>query len=430
MKFLPKSDFWRNVFKLAFGTGLAQLIPVLISPILTNLYTPEEFGVYGLYFSCTMVLSVIICGRYEMAILLPEKDEERINLLMLCHVIAVFITLFLFLIIYFLDDWFASLLGNESIKEQFIYIPISVFIIGAFQTMNYWTNIKKQYMDLSLSKVSRSFTTSISGILFSYTNIKSSGLVLSDLLGQLISCVYLFNRIWKQTLQFHKYISIDNIKNVAVRYKDFPLFNVTSGLLDKASSHAPVFLLALFFTSRDAGFFALALRIVSAPVSLVSISIGDVFRQEASEAYTKNGNCHDIFMNTFKKLMIIAIPGFIIGFIVVKLMFVSVFGEKWALAGQYSEIMFVMFFLQFTLSPLSSMFIIAEKQNIDMRANIILFVMCILAFSLAKVYFDSFLLAIFFYSIVYSLKYIVQFSFSLKYSKGNSYFGELKSIKR
>ena len=428
MKFLPKSNFWRNVFTLALGTGLAQLIPVLISPILTNLYSPEDFGVYGLYFSCTMVLSVIICGRYEMAILLPEKDEERINLLILCLIIAVFIALFLFLIVYFLEDWFVSLLGNKSMKSQFIYIPISVFVIGVFQAMNYWVNIKKEYKQLSISRVSRSFTTSISGILLSSTIFKASGLILSDLLGQFISFIYLFNRIWKQTLQFHKHISINNIKNVAIRYKDFPLFNVASGLLDKASSHAPVFLLALFFTSRDAGFFALALRIVSAPVSLVSISIGDVFRQEASEAYIRDGSCHEIFMKTFKKLMVIAIPGFIIGFTVVKLLFIPVFGEKWAMAGQYSEIMFLMFFLQFTLSPLSSMFIIAEKQNIDMRANIILFVMCILAFCLAKFYFDSSLLAVFFYSFLFSLKYIVQFSFSIRYSKGDDYFCELKSI--
>ena len=122
--FLPKSSFWKNVFTLALGTGIAQLIPIMISPILTDLYSPEDFGVYGLYFSCTMVLSVIICGRYEMAILLPEKDEDRINLLMLCVIIAVFITVFLFIMIYFWGDWFAVMLKNDSIKRLLIFIPL------------------------------------------------------------------------------------------------------------------------------------------------------------------------------------------------------------------------------------------------------------------------------------------------------------------
>jgi O-antigen/teichoic acid export membrane protein len=118
MRFLPKSTFWKNVFTLALGTSLAQLIPILISPVLTQLYTPEQFGIYGLYFSCTMVLSVIICGRYEMAILLPEKDEERINLLALCIIIAVIVTAFLLIVIYFWNGWIATILKNESIKSQ------------------------------------------------------------------------------------------------------------------------------------------------------------------------------------------------------------------------------------------------------------------------------------------------------------------------
>jgi multisubunit Na+/H+ antiporter MnhF subunit len=79
------------------------------------------------------------------------------------------------------------------------------------------------------------------------------------------------------------------------------------------------------------------------------------------------------------------------------------------------------FFLQFTLSPLSSMFIIAEKQNIDMINSILLFVMCILAFWMTKYYFNSSAIAIVFYSVVYSLKYVIQFLFSLKFSKKNNH---------
>jgi O-antigen/teichoic acid export membrane protein len=287
--------------------------------------------------------------------------------------------------------------------------------------MNYWANIKKKYAQLSVSRVSRSLTTSVSSIFFGFSIFKKSGLIFADLIGQLVSCFYLFYKIWKQTIEFHKFISVKGIKNTAIRYKHFPQFNVASGLFEKASSHAPIFLLTVLFSSTDAGFFALALRFISAPVSLVSISIGDVFRQEASEAYAVNGNCHAIFVNTFRKLLIIAIPGFIIGFVFIKLFFVPVFGEKWELAADYSEIMCVMFFLQFTLSPLSSMFIIAEKQNIDMINNIVLFVMCILAFWLAKYYFNNSTVAIIFYVIVYSFKYIIEFLFSLKYSKGKNY---------
>jgi len=421
MRILPKSNFWKNVFTLSAGTALAQLIPVLISPILTRLYSPEQFGVYGLYFSCTMVLSVLICGRYEMAILLPDRDEDRINVLMLCFLIALSITGLLFVAVLIWKDWFTEILNNPSIKPLLIFIPLSVFLIGIFQPLNYWANRKKQYHQLSISRVSRSLSASVSGMTFGVSSLKKSGLILADLIGQIISCFYLFHKIWKQTTQFHQFISIAEIKKAAHRYKRFPQYHVLSGLFEKASGNAPIILLTILFSSTDAGFFALALRVISAPVALVAISIGDVFRQEASESYSKTGNCHEIFLNTFKKLSLIGVPSFILGFVIIKFLFIPVFGDNWKQAGFYSEIMCVMFFLQFILSPLSSMFIIAEKQHVDMINNIILFVLCLAVFWSAKYFFNNATLAIIFYSIVYSLKYIIEFLFSLKYSKGNTY---------
>lgn len=55
----------RNVFILISGTLFAQLLPFLISPILTRIFTPQQFGEFGLYFSITMICSVFITARYE-----------------------------------------------------------------------------------------------------------------------------------------------------------------------------------------------------------------------------------------------------------------------------------------------------------------------------------------------------------------------------
>ena len=46
-KLKPKSEFSRNVLTLMTGTTIAQAIPIAISPILTRIYTPEDFGVFA-----------------------------------------------------------------------------------------------------------------------------------------------------------------------------------------------------------------------------------------------------------------------------------------------------------------------------------------------------------------------------------------------
>ena len=60
---LYKGGFVRNVVTLMTGTAIAQAIPILISPILTRLYTPNEFGILALYMAVVSVVAIIVTGR-------------------------------------------------------------------------------------------------------------------------------------------------------------------------------------------------------------------------------------------------------------------------------------------------------------------------------------------------------------------------------
>ncbi len=68
-----KNKSSRNILTLMTGSTIAQAIPIAISPILTRLYTPEDFGVLALFTSLVTIFSVISTGRYEFAIMLPKK---------------------------------------------------------------------------------------------------------------------------------------------------------------------------------------------------------------------------------------------------------------------------------------------------------------------------------------------------------------------
>ena len=80
-RFKLKSEFSKNVLTLMTGTTIAQTIPVAISPILTRIYTPEDFGIFAIYLAITAILGNIVSGRYELAIMIPKKDEDAINLI-------------------------------------------------------------------------------------------------------------------------------------------------------------------------------------------------------------------------------------------------------------------------------------------------------------------------------------------------------------
>src|SRR6056300_1116690 len=83
------SEFNRSVFTLMIGSTLAQAIPIAITPVLTRLYTPEDFGLLALFIAMISILSSIVNGQYEQAIILPKKEEDAINIAALSLLIAI-----------------------------------------------------------------------------------------------------------------------------------------------------------------------------------------------------------------------------------------------------------------------------------------------------------------------------------------------------
>jgi len=163
-KLKPKSEFSRNVLTLMTGTTIAQAIPIAISPILTRIYTPEDFGVFALYMSIASIVAVVATGRYELAIMLPKKDEDALNIIALSMIIAFFVSFITFLIVFLFNAQITSLLGNPEISNWLYFIPITVLLTGIYQSFNYWSNRKKQYRRLATSRVIQSGTTATTNL--------------------------------------------------------------------------------------------------------------------------------------------------------------------------------------------------------------------------------------------------------------------------
>ena len=113
-------------------------------------------------------------------------------------------------------------------------------------------------------------------------------------------------------------------------------------------------------------------RILGLPIGLISNSIGEVFKQRAASDYNEFGTCRPIFIKTFKALLISSIVPFTILILFGADIFAFAFGEQWRGAGEYSQILGVMFFFRFTVSPLTYVFYIANKQRLDLLLHLLL----------------------------------------------------------
>jgi O-antigen/teichoic acid export membrane protein len=360
-KLKPKSEFSRNVLTLMTGTTIAQAIPIAISPILTRIYTPEDFGVFTLYMSIVSIVAVVATGRYELAIMLPKKDEDALNIIALSMIIAFFVSFITFLIVFLFNAQITDLLGNTEISSWLYLIPVSVLLTGVYQSLNYWFNRKKKYKVLAKNQVIKSTATSTTNLLLGFGGAGSSGLILGGVLGQgivtgLLSKFFLKNNTFLQKIKKIKLLAL------ARKHKKLPIYNLPNAFIDQIRLSGINILIAKFFATATLGQFSLAWKTIQLPMSLIGGSISQVFFQKVSSS--KKEDLYPMVKKFIVKVLMIASPVFLFIYLFAEDIFVFVFGENWKLAGTSASVMTPWLFLNFVTSPLSTIFIKLNKQEI------------------------------------------------------------------
>lgn len=366
-----RSGFGGDVLKLVSGTTFAQALLILAAPILTRLYTPEAFGVLAIFTSITTILGVIACLRYELAITLPDTDEEAANVLGASLLFAGLITLLASLAIGWGHGLILNVLKAPSLGPWLWLVPPATFLAGVFLALNYWNTRTRHFVRLSLSRILQSASTVMSQITLGVAGIVPGGaLILSSVGGQALAVFTLGMQIYRDDRNtFWEAVRLRKIVGAVKRYRKFPLYDTWSALLNSFSWQLPAFLLAAFFSPTVVGYYALGFRILQLPMSLVGSAIAQVFYPRAAEA-NQQGTLSILVENAFQRLVLVGLFPMLTLTFIGREVFIVLFGPEWAEAGIYTQILSVWAFVWFISSPLSTIFNVLEKQEHMLRWNI------------------------------------------------------------
>lgn len=363
------SKFAQSILTLTTGTSIAQVIPILISPILTRIYSPDDFGLFALYMSVVSLLAMIVSGRYELAIMLPKKDIDAIQLLLLSMYINIMLTIITFLVIVFFSSEIANLLGNNQIKYWLYLVPFSLFILGTFQILNYWYLRSESYKLVSKNKIIQSSSSASSnlsiGIFFKGIN----GLIISNLFSQLIATLLLIKKFFNINGNIFRKTNWLKIVALSKIYKKMPLLNMPNAFVDALRISGINILISKFFSTSLLGSYSLALRIVQLPMNVIGTSISQV-------VYKEMATCgkHELFnlcASTIKKCFLIGITPFLGLYFLSPFIFSIVFGEDWRISGVIVQILAPWLFVNFIASPISTFFLVINKQEVMLAISFV-----------------------------------------------------------
>jgi len=383
---LFKSTFGKNVIMIAGGTAFAQVLSYMLSPIISRIYTPEDFGVLTVYSAILGMISLLGALSYDSAIPIAENDEEAINVFGLCLLILCISTIGLALVLYLIGKPLLSMLNAEQLLNYRFLLVIGFFLTGLYTIVMSWAFRKRNFKAITKTKFSQSITGNSVKLGLGFLNSGALGLVLGKIFSESAGITTLATPIIKRERHLLQNISKDGIRWVAKRYVKFPLFSAPGLLLVSVSSQLPKIFISSIYGAQIIGLYGFAFTLVYLPMGLIGKAIQDVFYGEAASIGKSDPRrVKELSNKLLKKLIIIgSIP--LAAFVLFgPVMFSFVFGSNWFQAGEYARILSIQAFTHLIFHPISTIFGIFERQSTFLVLNVVKLILAFAIFGLTVV---------------------------------------------
>lgn len=324
----------RNVGKLLSANVVAQVIGLIVYPILTRMYAPEDFGLMNLFVSIGNVLVVLSLVDYYYAIVLPKQDRHAVALV---HVssLALLITVALVALSVMLAGPISALFKSPELERYYWIMPIYVLTMGTWNILNYWYIRQKQFGQISQYLMSQSALSAGGKIGMGYVGVLQGGMIYAVVVAPLLSLVTSIVRNFRGCLQPLLHISKSDIVEQSKQYRNFPCFVLPRSFLNVLAGQLPILLLTPFFGAKYVGLLSMALLLGYTPIGTITRAIYQVLYQYTTERVHAAQRIGDVFWRFIGWSSVIILPVFGGLFFVLPDITSWLLGEEWRVVGTY-----------------------------------------------------------------------------------------------
>lgn len=410
---LRNSEFIGNVLKIAGGSAGAQIITLAFTPIITRLFSPEDYGLLGAFTALLVIFIPVAALTYPIAIVLPKENSEAIKIASLSYlaslvVFVIFSVLLLLIQKPLLELFDLELLGN------FVYLIPLIMLFSGFQQINQQLLIhNSNYGFIGKVSVLQALLINIGKTVAGISFPTGGGLIIITTVGHLLHGLMLAKEVKKELAYcFKKLASIENYKEIvciAKKYVNFPKFRAPQTMVHALSQSIPILIFGAYFGVVELGLYVLSKSIIHAPVSLIGKSINDVFYPKAARMFNDGERIDLLLIKSTLTLLIIGLPPLAAMFIWGESLFGWVFGGEWRSGGIYASWLSLWMLSYLVTRPIISIIPIFEMQGWFFKNELINLVIRVAAFYFVCNYFNNPAGAIAIFSILNMLIYMYIF---------------------
>lgn len=351
-KLNAQGGFLKAVGLLAGSTAFAQGITFLVLPILTRLYSPNDFALFAVYTAILGMGSVIACLRLEIAIPLPEKDEDAASLFILSVLFATLISGTFAIILAIWPNYIISLFKTPQLYSYLWMLPVGIWLTAVYSAAQNWATRKKYFSSIARTKIIQATVGSGTQVGMGFMGFAPTGLLFGQLFLSGAGIWGLIKQAWKEDNKKFRFVNWISMREQLKEYEKFPKYSTFESFANTAAIQIPLILIAAIAIGPEAGYLLLATKVMSAPLGLIGRAISQVYLSRAAEEY-RNNNLGNFTADVVVSLSKLGIGPLIFVGIISPVIFPLIFGSEWIRAGELVMWMIPWMVLQFIASPIS-----------------------------------------------------------------------------
>ncbi len=371
--------FARNVYKLAAGTSVAQLLPVLAAPLLTRLYSPAEIGLLAGFIAAAALLATAATARYAVAVVLPAEDQDAAHLALLAGLLCLGFSAFVLIVLLAFRPQIAVLLDVARIPGLPYLASLAVLLLGTFECLQYWMTRRRRFGTLAKAFAVQSILTVAIQVTWGLLGGGPRGLLAGYLAGLLLATALLAAAAVADRGRAGA-VDARRLRSVAARYLQFPKFDLPNAFVHALGNHGILLALTGVFGFHAIGFYSLAERVLITPFRFFTQSFGQVFYQRLAEEFLEDPDrfARSIRTALSKIIRYLTVP-FLAAVLLSRFLVVPIFGQEWQELHRYLWILAPLVYLTLLMTPLAYVLKIVDRQQISLGLNCALFVLKLVA---------------------------------------------------
>ena len=364
----PES-FIGPLLTLVSGTAIAHAITAATLIVIARLYTPTDVGVLGLFASIYYILAVIACLRFDIAIPLPESDEEARDVFWLALFGGLFLSGLTVLGLLAIPDAEIARLGLGQVAPYLWMLPLALLATACFSALQNWHVRKRSYGLVARARVAQSAGASLIQVSSGLVAPSPLGLIAGFVVNGGTAAVLILIQMWrKATLALLK-PDFARLRPALRQYSYYPRYSIWEALANSAAIQLPVLLIGVLVSEAEVGQLLLATSVVQAPMALFGTATSQVFLSQAPER-ARQGRLEEVTRSTTRTLFRIGAPILAAIGLLSPFAFPIAFGAEWTRAGIIVAWMAPWLLLQFISSPVSMVLYIVGRQRLAMTLQV------------------------------------------------------------